>query len=248
MKLIKDNQMNECDLLEWQKNAIEAFKKRMSDKINPFPCIPATQASLLGHLRYGFVGDPRNDETSVMLAPLLKEFSLNYKDYGKNTSLIVFFDTPPSLISTGSIENFERLFWEQLCQLNRLDEREWPLTIPENPENHQWEFCFHGERYFMYCATPLHKYRNSRYFPYMMLAITPRRVLQEFNKNEKYARKIKQLIHKRLEGYDEVPIHPSLNSYGNQDNYEWKQYFLHDDETELPKCPFLRQIMLENKE
>ncbi|WP_367049325.1 hypothetical protein [Priestia megaterium] len=27
------------------------------------------------------------------------------------------------------------------------------------------------------------------------------------------------------------------------DNYEWKQYFLRDDDTELPKCLFLRSMI-----
>ncbi|MGY0432945.1 MULTISPECIES: YqcI/YcgG family protein [Bacillus] len=69
-----------------------------------------------------------------------------------------------------------------------------------------------------------------------------RRVLQEFNKNEKYAKKIKEQVRKRINKYDTISIHPALNSYGNVDNHEWKQYFLRDSDTELPNCPFLRSL------
>lgn len=94
----------------------------------------------------------------------------------------------------------------------------------------------------MYCATPKHEERKSRHFPYMMMAITLRWVLQEFNKNEKYAKKIKEQVRKRINKYDTISIHPALNSYGNVDNHEWKQYFLRDSDTELPNCPFLRSL------
>ncbi|MCG8397249.1 YqcI/YcgG family protein [Bacillus atrophaeus] len=229
-------------LLPWQRDALNAFSNKMKDKEHLFPCIPATQSFSLGHLRYGFVGQPQNDQTSLELASLLKEFTINCRDYGKYTTLIIFFDTPQDLINNSSVEDFELLFWEQLNNLHDLDEGDWPSHIPQNPSDHEWEYCFHGEQYFMYCATPKHEERKSRHFPYMMMAITPRWVLQEFNKNEKYAKKIKEQVRKRINKYDTISIHPALNSYGNVDNHEWKQYFLRDSDTELPKCPFLRSL------
>lgn len=98
----------------------------------------------------------------------------------------------------------------------------------------------------MYCATPKHEERKSRYFPYMMMAITPRWVLQKFNETERYAKKIKDQVRERIKKYDNAPVHSVLNSYGKIDNHEWKQYFLRDDDSELPKCPFLRGLI--NKE
>lgn len=77
----------------------------------------------------------------------------------------------------------------------------------------------------MYCATPAHKNRMSRHFDVMMLAITPRWVLQEFNKTPSYARRIKAQVRERLAKYDSISIHPDLNTYGAEDNFEWRQYF-----------------------
>jgi uncharacterized protein len=94
----------------------------------------------------------------------------------------------------------------------------------------------------MYCATPAHTNRRSRHFDTMMLAITPRWVLQAFNKSEIRAKKIKDSIRKRLKNYDAIDVHRDLNRYGADDNYEWKQYFLRDDDTALTRCPFHRLL------
>lgn len=34
----------------------------------------------------------------------------------------------------------------------------------------------------------------------------------------------------------------SPNSYGEEDNFEWRQYFLRDDDTLLSKCPFHQML------
>lgn len=120
-------------LLPWQKDALNAFSNKMKDKEHLFPCIPAS----LGHLRYGFVGQPQYDQTSLELANLLKEFTINCRDYGKYTTLIVFFDTPQDLINNSSVEDFELLFWEQLNKLHDLDEKDWPIHISQNPSEHE---------------------------------------------------------------------------------------------------------------
>ena len=100
-----------------------------------------------------------------------------------------------------------------------------------------WEFCYHGEQYFMYCATPAHINRKSRHFPYFMLAITPRGVLERFNTSPHRAAKIKEKIRERLAEYDSISIHPDLNTYGKDDNHEWKQYFLRDEDTTYQNVP-----------
>ncbi|QED48229.1 YqcI/YcgG family protein [Cytobacillus dafuensis] len=241
MTLLQNSQLEELSKKSWQYHAYNHFKNKIIDKEKLFPCIPATQAFSLNHLRYGFVGSPIRPETSKELAELLKDYSINYKDFGKYTSLIVFFNTPQELKLKSSVEDFEVFFWQHLINLNNLDEVQWPVKIPKNPDNPFWEFCFHGEQYFMYCATPAHKNRKSRYSPYMLLAITPRSALMEFNTNEQYALKVKNQIRSRLKDYDTLPIHSSLNSYGKKDNFEWKQYYLHDDHTELIQCPFIKR-------
>ncbi|MGG3467008.1 YqcI/YcgG family protein [Neobacillus pocheonensis] len=222
----------------WQKDAFEKFEAKMLDKNKPFPCIPATQGYQLHRFRYGFVSIPNKNASSKQLAQLLEDYSKTFREIGSFTSLIVFYEPSSDLHENTSVEKFEQFFWEQLNLLHEFDQIEWPNHIPVDPHDSLWEFCFHGEQYFMYCATPAHKQRVSRHFPYFMLAITPRFVLEEFSSTASNAAKIKASIRKRLSEYDSIDIHPNLNTYGNKDNYEWKQYFLHDDDTSLAQCPF----------
>jgi len=234
-------------LQQWEKTALEKFEARMKDKKRPFPCIPATIGFSTNQLRFGFVGDPRTSSTIHDFVLLLSDYTKTAKENGNYTSLIVFYKTPQDLKDTYTVEMFEQLFWQQLQCLCEHDEMEWPKHIPNDPHNPIWEFCYNGEQFFMYCTTPSHQNRKSRYFDYFMLAITPRWVLQEFNKHEIFAKSIKSQIRNRLENYDSIEIHPDLNSYGNSDNYEWRQYFLRDDETSLSHCPF-HQILNKNVE
>jgi uncharacterized protein len=239
-----DPEINELPV--WQRDAISLFSDKMTNQ-KKFPCIPATQAYALKQLRYGFAGLPTASSSAGELAEILKQFTLNCREFGKYTTLVVFFDTPSALVKETTVEEFEWMFWDLLNQLNELDEVDWPSHIPPDPEENEWEFCFHGEQYFMYCATPRHQNRDSRYFPYMMMAITPRWVLQEFNSNPGYAEKIQKQIRKRLEVYDQVDAHPELKKYGSEDNFEWKQYFLRDDDTALSKCPFHQMMKAQKK-
>lgn len=231
-------QKNENDLNTWEKAILGQFTEKLENKERPFPCIPATIGHSLDHFCYGFVSDPRKKGSFGELAALLKEYTETSKQLGNYTSLIIFFETPSEIVKTYTVEDYEQLFWKQLNGLRQLDVQGWPKHIPIEPANPAWEFCFHGEQYFMYCATPAHKNRQSRYFPCFMLAITPRWVLTQFNSSPAAARKIKAQIRNRLENYDSCPIHPDLNSYGKEDNFEWKQYFLRDDESTLRECPF----------
>ncbi|WP_409292651.1 YqcI/YcgG family protein [Peribacillus sp. SCS-37] len=243
MKHLYEEIPSHRELLDlWEKDALDTFSTKMKSRENPFPCIPATIGFSFNHLRYGFVSDPRRKESGAEAACLMREYTENSRDFGNYTSLILFYETPRDLKEGYTIEQFEDLFWQQLNHLNDHDEKKWPGHIPDSPHNPIWEFCFHGEQYFMYCGTPAHINRQSRHFDYFMLAITPRWVLQEFMKNETFSARIKKQVRSRLADYDSVPIHPDLKTYGSGDNYEWKQYFLRDDASAPPQCPFHRVI------
>ncbi|MBO1582577.1 YqcI/YcgG family protein [Bacillus sp. XF8] len=235
------------NLPKWQQHAFHSFVLKMTDKDRPFPCIPAQHGFTSNHLRYGFIGDPRKPNASKKLAKLLKTYTECSKGTGKYASLIVFIETPKELAEEATVKKFEHVYWSILNQTSKLDEKEWPNHIPNDPMENTWEFCFHNESYFVYCATPAHVKRQSRHFPCMMLAITPRWVLQGIMESHKRSQKLKNLIRQRLTTYDTAPVHPSLKSYGQKENYEWQQYFLRDDETIPSKCPFSRIIKFLHK-
>ncbi|UOE92501.1 YqcI/YcgG family protein [Alkalihalobacillus sp. LMS39] len=246
MNIYSISELKEKPLKRWEQDALIKFEQKMTSTHSPFPCIPATQAFALHHLRFGFAIDPRDKASAREVASMLKTFTLHSRQYGSYTTLIIFYNTPVDLASTSVLE-FEQQYWSQLHEICILDDSQWPTHIPTDPKDPNWEFCFQGEPYFMFCATPAHEQRQSRYFPYMMLAITPRWVLQSFNENKAYANKIKQKIRNRLEAYDEITPHSELKQYGDDDNYEWKQYFLRDDHSNPSVCPFLASLKKENR-
>ncbi|MCF6136441.1 YqcI/YcgG family protein [Pseudalkalibacillus berkeleyi] len=223
---------------EWQKDAFHHFASMIADPENTYPCIPGRQGFLSDNLRFGFTSDPRNEDAPSELASLLKAYGETARTTGKYASLVVFFKTPQEMISDYCVEDFESLFWSVLNRLSAIDEKEWPANIPTDPSHHEWEFCFNGEPYFAFCATPAHIFRKSRSFPCFMMAFQPRWVFDEINDSTVFGRKMKKAIRKRLSDYDHAPIHPDLKWYGQSDNHEWKQYFLSDDEQSPSKCPY----------
>ncbi|MYL21061.1 hypothetical protein GLW04_14250 [Halobacillus litoralis] len=226
-------------LEKWQELAYTAFGDMMTSREHAYPCVPGIQGYTNGMLRFGFLEDPRCSSAPKQLAALLKEYGKVSREAGRYTSLVVFCDTASLLKDPLTIKDYEQLFWSLLNQTHALDETDWPGDISQDPEDPSWEFCFDGEPYFAFCATPAHIKRNSRSFPSMLLAFQPRWVFEDINDSTIYGRRLKNVIRKRLADYDDLPVHPSLKWYGQQDNHEWEQYFLRDDDSSLPECPFL---------
>ncbi|WP_053365905.1 YqcI/YcgG family protein [Bacillus sp. FJAT-27245] len=236
MVLYKEEEVARLEMEPWKKDAVQKFSVKMRDKDKPFPCIPATIAHRMGHIRFSFLPNPEVPDSVALLARALDEYAKNYRKFGNYTSLVLFYKDTNN--EPRSVEQYEQLFWAQLNECVRLDATQWPAHIPVDAGNPLWEFCFKGEPLFVYCGTPAHVNRQSRHFPYLMLAITPRSVLVEFNSSKARSAKIKDDIRNRLAAYDQAPIHPDLNTYGHNDNFEWKQYFLRDDGSSLGSCPF----------
>lgn len=230
------------ELHPWQQSAFHHFSSVMCDEEHPYPCVPGKQGFLTDTLRFGFAEDPENDEAAIKLAYLLKQYGQISRETGNYASLVVFFNSTELEGDHNSVESYEKIFWTMLNRVHDLDDKEWPENIAKDPHDHTWEFCFDGEAYFAFCATPAHTVRKSRHFPYFMLAFQPRWVFDEINSSTTFGQKLKKVIRKRLVEYDEMEPHPSLKWYGQKDNYEWKQYYLSDDDSSLSKCPFLNSL------
>lgn len=224
----------------WQQTAYKAFSAMIADDANTFPCIPARKGYLSNELRYGFVGDPREVHSAKELADCLKAYDLCARTSGRFTSLAIFFETPEELLKGYEVEDYRQLFWSVLNRLTTFDDKDWPADIPSDPSHYEWEFCFNGEPYFVFCATPAHQLRKSRSFPTLFMAFQPRWVFADMNDSTVFGRKLKKLIRKRIDVYDAIPGHPDLKWYGQADNHEWKQYFISDDKRSPATCPFFK--------
>ncbi|OEH94452.1 YqcI/YcgG family protein [Bacillus solimangrovi] len=234
--LVEDNLH---DFKPWQQQAYKHLCTMFCNEENPYPCVPGKQSFSDDTLRFSFIDDPREDESITQLAKLLQYYGEISRDTGKYASFAALFDTRAVMKEGANIETFRALLWSILSRLHRLDEQPWPTNIPKDPHDQAWEFCYEGEPYFAFCATPAHSKRKSRYFPYLLIAFQPRWVFDEINGSTSLGRKLKMAIRKRLVNYDKMKPHPDLMWYGEKENYEWKQYFLSDDDSSAAQCPFM---------
>ncbi|WIF97484.1 MULTISPECIES: YqcI/YcgG family protein [Pontibacillus] len=228
------------ELEEWQREAYHDFTSMMLSTEHPYPCVPGKQGFVGDMLRFGFCPSPKDEDAARVIASLLKEYGTISRDTGMYASLVLLCDTRELLETHTSVYEYEQCFWKVLSVVHQLDDAPWPEHIPQDPHDPSWEFCFDGEPYFAFCATPAHVSRKSRYSSNFLIAFQPRWVFDEINASTSLGQKLKKVIRKRLVDYDGIKAHPSLMWYGQEENYEWKQYFLHDDDSTLSKCPFMR--------
>ena len=72
-----------------------------------------------------------------------------------------------------------------------------------------------------------------------MITFQPRWVFEGMTGDSKIGKHVQKVVRDRLKTYDDVSAHPELGWYGQQENREWKQYFLHDDNNHTTgQCPF----------
>nr|WP_221301804.1 YqcI/YcgG family protein [Texcoconibacillus texcoconensis] len=227
-------------LSSWKQEAFRSFSSTIADDENTYPCVPGRHGFLTNNLRFSFISDPREESSAEELVNALEEYGSISRDTGNYASLVVFVETPKDMVERYDVEDYRELFWTVINNVTSFDPKEWPEDIPSDPSDHKWEFCFNGEAYFVFCATPAHEVRKSRQFPCLLLAFQPRWVFNEINDSTVFGRKMKEQIRKRLLEYDGISVHPDLKWYGEEDNNEWKQYFISDDDSSPSKCPFTR--------
>jgi FPC/CPF motif-containing protein YcgG len=237
MRIWDKYEIQDMPIESWEKMAYEDFKRIIVDKERAFPCTLGVAGFTANQLRFGFISNYiKTPEACKNIAAMLQSFIPCARTFGKNTSLVVFFNEVRDL----SIPKYEKLFWDILNLTTSLDSSAWPRDIPVNPNDSLWEFSFAGEPIFVVCNTPSHKARKSRFSKNFMITFQPRWVFDSvIGKNAPNSEKIKSEIRRRLSVFDEIPPSPDLGSYGSNDNHEWTQYFLQDtNEPNNQECPF----------
>lgn len=213
----------------WENIIFQEFEATLTSKSRLFPCIFGVAGFQADQLRFGF-----SDQMNISdIAPMLADFVKNCRDFGQNTSLVVFSRHAP----VQTIENYEAKFWKMLQDLSRVDKQPWPAEIPETLDTSRWEFCFAGEPIFVVCNTPAHIMRQSRRSSSFMVTFQPRWVFEEILGTTLKAKRSTSKVRSRLMQFDLLAPSPHLGSYGDPTNREYAQYFLHD-ENDQTKCPF----------
>lgn len=220
----------------WERDAADRFSRRMLSEQELFPCIFGVDALRKSTLRFSFV--PAGGHRTEYLAAALEEFTSAAPELGRRTSLVAFFEPSDELETLG---DYERQTWSLLQELHSLDPRPWPADIPHDTESPRWEFCFAGTPMFVVVNTPAHRKRMSRYFEYFCITFQPRFVFDDIAESSPPGKSARKIIRNRLETYDSLPVTPLLGSYGIPGNREWTQYFLDDENRDIPelaRCPF----------
>lgn len=223
----------------WEKKAAAQLRDQLTSEDRPFPCTLGVAGYNADQLRYCYVdAAPGSDAAARTVAAALQAYLPVARTFGKNTSLVVFFNEFQDL----GVDAYETVFWSLLNAVHRLDARAWPHNISKDPGHWNWEFSFAGEPIFVVCNTPSHELRKSRWSNCFTLTFQPRWVFDGvIGQNAPNSDKIKSAIRDRLVRYDDIAASPHLGAYGDKSNREWKQYYLDDTNTPAEPtggCPF----------
>lgn len=160
MKLFDKDGLNSLSHTQREFHAYNDFKAIVTNTKVVFPCTLGVAGFAANQLRFHFISSPiETEDAAFELAAALQSFISNARSFGKNTSLVVFFNETRDL----GADAYEKIFWKILNKLHRLDARPWPKDIPAAPQERLWEFSFAGEPIFVVCNTPSHRARKSRY-------------------------------------------------------------------------------------
>ncbi|KIJ16098.1 hypothetical protein PAXINDRAFT_47117, partial [Paxillus involutus ATCC 200175] len=220
----------------WERRAYEDFKAVLFDENFVFPCVYATKGFKTDDQLYLFIGsddlsDPRHIRS---LATALSVYLLQAHALGPNTSLVLLAKQTKE---QRSVEEYNRLFWELLDGLAKLDTKPWPTDVPRDIDTHHWCFCFGGEPFFTVIQTPAHQIRRSRYAPGLTIVFQPKWIFDILfsmrGKRTGALSKVRTLLAK----YDAIPVSPELKNYGDAGSRESQQYFLLDENVPA-SCPY----------
>lgn len=218
-------------LPDWLANVYQQFHNYVAQP--EFPCDLGTSSELHGLLRYTYTeaGD---------LGPLpdvLSHFLELSRKYSRKRHALVLFEEPTS--GDLSLDEYKERFWEILQFLHDHDPSPWPVGVPMSVDDPQWEFSFGNDSMFVFGSCPAYVQRRSRNLgPSLVLLFQPRRVFTGIEGGTPSGTLARERIRRKLGEYDTVKDHPDMGAYSDQTSFEWKQYFIPDDNvSEVGACP-----------
>jgi FPC/CPF motif-containing protein YcgG len=139
-----------------------------------------------------------------------------------------------------SHDDYAATFWFILQWLHCHDPRPWPAEVPRDPHDPDWEFSFAGTAMFVFAAAPTHRVRRSRNLSdCLILLFQPRNVFIGIEGGTRAGKEARRRIRASLAEWDHASAHPSMGDYGDPSNFEWRQYVIPDDQSEIyDTCPF----------
>lgn len=229
-------------LPEWARDHAVAVRATLLNLSDPYPCHFAGQAERRNANAYGYL-DMREElptelrRVSDDLARYLAERATSSSSYRRATYLCAV--GPPS--STGSLEQDRRRFWQVLGALTRTDVRPWPPSVPLDPEDPDWVFCFGGEPLFVFALSPHYGARRSRRVgSTLTICFQSASVFDGISGSTDAGRRAKALVRQALARYEEAPLIAALGDGLSSTQDKWRQYFPRDDGLSTDeRCPFV---------
>ena len=222
----------ETGLPDW---LIREYNTVHTKVMNPeFPCYFGTNAERGGKLRYTYIERDSIDH----LPSTLGEFLRLSRSHPRTRHALVLFAEPEP--SEKSLDFYRDRFWALLQWLHGHDSEPWPDDVPKDPRHPGWEYCFAGEPMFVFSSTPAYQQRASRNLgKSLVLLFQPRRVFRGIEGGTPGGTASRAKIRAQMLKYDGMPHHPDMGAYGDPSSFEWKQFFLPDDNALVSgRCPF----------
>lgn len=217
---------------DWVARALMIFKESVGDR--NYPCHFGRRALEQREL---FVTHLERDRPDTLAAPLAG-FLDHVRPTPERRQVLAAF------VNTGDMplnhEEYGDVFWSILQSLHDADGSPWPAEIPDKPDDPAWEFSFHGTAMFVFAASPTHLLRQSRNLGQsLVMLFQPRNVFNGIEGGTPSGIVARRRIRDRLAAWDTAAPHPSMGNYGDPSNFEWRQYFIAEDDSEaFATCPF----------
>lgn len=225
---------------EWHNVVMRALSERLSEP-SEFPCLFSLKSYSRKLIKFAFVED-LSEASLEALAEALREFVALSRVWDGNVStahpLVVAF-SQKATEGCASLEAYHAFGWRLLQSLHDRDRSPWPATIPHDPHNPYWSWCFGGMQLFVNMSAPAYKRRKSRNLgPNFLFVINPRERFDVVAGNDPVGHKLRDTVRSRIDAYDDYPYSHQLGHY-QAGEIEWWQYCLSDENEERhDKCPF----------
>ena len=235
-RIIFGNRTGIEELPAWLTPSYLNFRTQVTD--SAYPCFFGTQAERNGEMFYSFVAGSDVEQLPSTMTTFLTQSAAHAAE--KN-NFALFFEPDPEPLTHDA---YRAAFWRTLQYLH--DHDPLPSGDPEalDPSLPAWEFTFSGTQMFVVGCTPSYRNRRSRNLgPGMVMLFQPRSVFVDLVTKRAIGPTSRGQVRRRLLAWDGVPHHSALGVFGDEDNHEWKQYFLPDDDKPVAGvCPFVGKV------
>ncbi len=197
-----------------------------------YPCLGAKAAFNTNVYRMGYYNELGSTEAAETMAPDLHNFIAERETLDSNfTTFVAIFEQPRSMEE----KRFEKLLWQQLSVLHRLDDQPWDSSVSHDPDSKEFGFSFAKTAFFI-IGLHANSSRLARRFTNPALVFNLHSQFDILKAEGKY-QKMRKVIRERDQSL-QGQINPMAADFGTIT--EARQYSGRKVSSAW-KCPFLHQ-------